>query len=53
MHRYGAREPLAYEDSSAETLADAIVDAIDAQPSYRPINPRGASNAAALIAELL
>jgi predicted glycosyltransferase len=53
LERYGARNSLAYEDSSAETLADAIVDAIDSEPAYRPINPGGASNAAALIAELL
>ena len=53
LERYGARNSLAYEDSSPETLANAIVDAIDSKPSYRPINPGGASNAAALIAELL
>jgi pimeloyl-ACP methyl ester carboxylesterase/predicted glycosyltransferase len=53
LDRYGARNSLAYEGSSAETLADAIVNAIDSAPSYRPIDPGGASNAAALIAELL
>ena len=53
LARYGAQNSLAYEDSSPETLANAIGDAIDSKPAYRPVNPGGASNAAALIAELL
>ncbi len=53
LDRYGARTWLDYEDASPETLADAIANAIDSEPSYRAIDPSGAARAAALIAELL
>jgi pimeloyl-ACP methyl ester carboxylesterase/predicted glycosyltransferase len=53
LDRYGALTWLDYEDSSPETLADAIAGAIDGKPSYRTIDPGGAARAASLIAELL
>jgi pimeloyl-ACP methyl ester carboxylesterase/predicted glycosyltransferase len=53
LERYGASLSLDYADASPEALANAIVGAIDSSPSYRAIDPGGASKAAAAIAELL
>ncbi len=53
LDRYGARAWLDYEDADPETLADAIAGAIGTEPSYHPVDPRGATRAASLIAELL
>ncbi|MEA2410356.1 MAG: hypothetical protein QOC77_917 [Thermoleophilaceae bacterium] len=53
LDRYGARAWLDYEGTTPETLADAIAGALASEPSYLPVDPRGASRAAALIAELV
>jgi pimeloyl-ACP methyl ester carboxylesterase/predicted glycosyltransferase len=53
LDRYGARTWLDYKEASPEVLADAVVSAIDSNPSYLAIDPKGASRAAAMIAELL
>src|SRR3954454_8280560 len=53
LDRYGARDWLDYADASPERLADAIAAAIGSRPTYRPVDPRGADRAAALIAELV
>ena len=53
LDRYGARNWLDYDDASPETLASAIVSTIGSTPSYRAVEPNGASRAAARIAELL
>jgi Glycosyltransferase family 28 C-terminal domain len=53
LDRYGARSWLDYENADPETLAVAIADAIATQPAYRPVDPGGATRAAALIRELL
>jgi pimeloyl-ACP methyl ester carboxylesterase/predicted glycosyltransferase len=53
LDRYGARQWLDYADASPQALADALVAAIDSNPSYRATDPGGASRAAAVIAELL
>jgi pimeloyl-ACP methyl ester carboxylesterase/predicted glycosyltransferase len=53
LGRYGAKRSLDYLHATPETLAGAIVSAIDDKPSYRAVDPDGASRAAALIAELL
>jgi pimeloyl-ACP methyl ester carboxylesterase/predicted glycosyltransferase len=53
LDRYGARDWVDYADASPERLADAMAAAIGSRPSYRPVDPRGADRAAALIAELV
>ncbi len=53
LDRHGARTWLEFSQTTPEELAGAIADAITLQPSYEPIDPAGASRAAALIAELL
>jgi pimeloyl-ACP methyl ester carboxylesterase/predicted glycosyltransferase len=53
LERYGSSCSIDYADASPETLASAIVSAIDSKPSYRAVEPGGASKAAAAIAELL
>jgi pimeloyl-ACP methyl ester carboxylesterase/predicted glycosyltransferase len=53
LDRYGARAWLDYEGAAPETIAEAIAAALASEPSYLPVDPRGASRAAALIAELV
>ena len=53
LDRYGARSWLDYQDANPEKLADAIVQAAASEPSYLPVDGRGAGRAADLIAELL
>jgi pimeloyl-ACP methyl ester carboxylesterase/predicted glycosyltransferase len=53
LDRYGARTSLDFADTSAEQLADKIVGLLGSSPSYRPVDPGGASRAAGMIAELL
>jgi predicted glycosyltransferase len=53
LDRYGARAWLDYEGTTSQTLADAIAGAIASEPSYLPVDPGGAAQAAALIAELI
>ncbi len=53
LDRYGASAWLDYEDAGPKALAHAIATAVAVTPSYRTIDPGGASRAAALIAELV
>ena len=53
LDRHGARTWLEFSQMTPEELAGAIADAIHLEPNYAPIDPGGASRAAALIAELL
>jgi predicted glycosyltransferase len=53
LDRYGARSWLDYQDASPQKLADAIAEAAAGEPSYLPVDGRGAGRAADLIAELL
>jgi pimeloyl-ACP methyl ester carboxylesterase/predicted glycosyltransferase len=53
LDRYGATAWLDYENADPETLATAIAEGIESEPSYRPVDPGGAARAAGLIAGLL
>jgi pimeloyl-ACP methyl ester carboxylesterase/predicted glycosyltransferase len=53
LDRYGARTWLDYDTADPATLAEAVTAAIGSEPMYRPVNPDGASRAAALIADLI
>jgi pimeloyl-ACP methyl ester carboxylesterase/predicted glycosyltransferase len=54
LDRYGAGRRLDYAATSVEALAEAMIATIGADTSmYRPYDPRGATRAAAIIAELL
>jgi predicted glycosyltransferase len=53
LDRYGATTWLNYEDATPDTLAGALATALGSTPTYRPVEPGGASAAASLIAELL
>jgi pimeloyl-ACP methyl ester carboxylesterase/predicted glycosyltransferase len=53
LDRYGARSWFDYQDASPQKLADAIVGAAASEPSYLPVDGRGAGRAADLIAELI
>ena len=53
LDRYGARSWLEFADASPERLAGSILDALDSEPAYLPVDGTGAARAAGLIAELL
>jgi predicted glycosyltransferase len=53
LNRYGALTWLDYANTGPEALAEAIDNAFGSEPSYRTIDPGGATRAAALISELL
>ncbi len=53
LDRHGARTWLELSETAPEQLGDAIADAIGVEPSYEPIDPAGATRAAALIADLI
>jgi UDP:flavonoid glycosyltransferase YjiC (YdhE family) len=53
LDRYGAGRYMAYDDSPAEVIAEAIATEIDRPVDYRRVETDGAARAAALIAPLL
>jgi pimeloyl-ACP methyl ester carboxylesterase/predicted glycosyltransferase len=53
LGRYGAGRAMDFEDSTPETIAEAIAQEIGRPVGYRPVERDGAERAAALIAELL
>jgi hypothetical protein len=54
LDRHGAGRRLDYAATSAEVLAEVMIDTIGADTSaYRPYDPRGATRAASHIAALL
>jgi pimeloyl-ACP methyl ester carboxylesterase/predicted glycosyltransferase len=53
LQRHGAGRPMEIDETTPETLADAIASEIGGEVRYKPIAPGGARRAAELIAELL
>jgi predicted glycosyltransferase len=53
LKRYRAGRPTEYAATSAEALADAIVDLIGSEVHFRPVAGGGAARAASLLATLL
>jgi predicted glycosyltransferase len=53
LERYGAGRCMDFESSGPAEIGAAIVEQIGREVQYRPVDPGGASRAAALIAELL
>jgi pimeloyl-ACP methyl ester carboxylesterase/predicted glycosyltransferase len=53
LERYGAGRPMDFEDSTPESIAEAIADEIGREVDYRAVETDGAARAAALIAEVL
>ena len=53
LQRYGAGRRMDYDTSGPDAIAEAIVEELDRDVDYRPVETAGARNAAALIAEVL
>ncbi len=53
LQQYGAGRCLAFDESTPETIAEAIAAEIGSAVDYRPVETDGAAKAAAHIAELL
>jgi UDP:flavonoid glycosyltransferase YjiC (YdhE family) len=53
LDRYGATTRLDYSELTPETLRATLSELRATAPSYRPVDGRGATRAASLIAELL
>ena len=53
LNQYGAGRMLDFDLATADTIATMITQEISRQVDYRPVERNGASQAAALIAELL
>jgi UDP:flavonoid glycosyltransferase YjiC (YdhE family) len=53
LERYGAGRCMPYDELEPDALAAAIVEELDREVDYRPVEAGGAARAAGLIAELL
>jgi pimeloyl-ACP methyl ester carboxylesterase/predicted glycosyltransferase len=53
LRRYGAPPPTDFDDATPERLAREMRERLGAKVTYEPVDPGGASRAAALIAPLL
>jgi pimeloyl-ACP methyl ester carboxylesterase/predicted glycosyltransferase len=53
LERHGAGRAMDYDAADPDTLADALVDALEHPRTYLPVPEGGAERAAALIAEVL
>jgi predicted glycosyltransferase len=53
LERYGAGQPMDFDDSPPDAIAAAIADQIGRPVDYRPVAADGSACAAALIADLL
>ena len=53
LERYGAGRSMPYDELDPDALAAAIVEELDREVDYRPVEAGGAAHAAGLIAELL
>ena len=53
LHQYGAGRCMAFDESTPETIAEAIAAEIGRAVDYRPVESDGAARAAAQIAEVL
>lgn len=53
LERYGAGRCMPYDELDPDALAAAIVEELDREVGYRPVEAGGAAHAAGLIAELL
>jgi predicted glycosyltransferase len=53
LERYGAGQPMDFDQATPQAIADAIAEEIGREPAYRPVDTGGARRAAERIAELL
>jgi len=53
LERYGAGQPMDFDDSPPAAIAQAIAHEIGRSVDYRPVTPDGAARAAALIAGMI
>jgi hypothetical protein len=53
LDRYGAGRRMDYATSTPETIAESMVDALNAPTTFNPVEVGGAARAARMIAELL
>jgi predicted glycosyltransferase len=53
LDRYGAGRRMDYATSTPETIAESMIDALNAATTFNPVEAGGAARAARMIAELL
>ena len=53
LDRYGAGRRMDYATSTPETIAESMIDALNAPTTYNPVETGGAARAARMISELL